>query len=48
MLAHLLVGFGAWLGASTVLGIVVGKMIAAHERSPWVPDARQPSTRRAA
>jgi hypothetical protein len=48
MLAYLLGGFAAWLVASTALGIVVGKIIAAHERTPWVPDARQRSTRRAA
>jgi hypothetical protein len=48
MLAYMLGGFAAWLVASTAFGIFVGNIIAAHERAPWVPDIRQPSTRRVA
>jgi hypothetical protein len=47
MMAYMLGGFAAWLVASTALGIIVGKILAAHE-TPWAPDARKPSTRRAA
>jgi hypothetical protein len=49
MLAHLLAALGIWFGGSVVLGVCVGRLIAANERTtPWAPDAEQHSTRRAA
>jgi len=39
-----------WFAASLVLGIFIGRLIAAHERSstPWAPNARKPTSRRTA
>jgi hypothetical protein len=48
MLAHVLVGFGAWFGASLVLGIVVGKLMAAQDQGPLPHRAKHHSPRKAA
>jgi hypothetical protein len=49
MLANVLAALGIWFGASVVLGIFVGRLIAAHERTrPWAQDAEPPSAREAA
>jgi len=49
MLAHLLAALGIWFGGSVVLGVCVGRLIAANERTtPWAPDARQARPRQAA
>jgi hypothetical protein len=48
-MAHVLMGLALWFVASVVLGIVVGRLIAAHERSSaWGSDRESPGTTRAA
>jgi hypothetical protein len=49
MVTHLLAGFGAWFVAALALGIGLGKLISAHERTaPWSVDVPERSTSRAA
>jgi hypothetical protein len=49
MLTYLLAGLGIWFVAALGLGIVLGKLISAHERSTqWADDVRKPSAPRAA
>ena len=47
-MADVLVGLAAWFGASLVLGIFVGKLMAAQDHAPWASDAKQHSSRKAA
>ena len=49
MLTIVLAGLGAWFVAALVVGVALGKLISAHERSDaWAVDASKPSTPRAA
>lgn len=46
---YLAAGLGVWFVAALGLGVILGKLISAHERSePWAVDATKPSTPRAA
>ncbi len=48
MVGQLLAGLGIWFAGSVVLGLCLGRLMAAHDRStPW-PDARRRSTRHVA
>jgi hypothetical protein len=49
MVTYLLAGLGAWFVAALALGIGLGKLISAHERTePWSVDISKRSTPRAA
>jgi hypothetical protein len=50
-MADVLMGLALWFVASVVLGIVIGRLIAAHERSSastWAADRKSPGVTRAA
>lgn len=49
MVTYLLAGLGAWFVAALALGIGLGKLISAHERTqPWNVDLPTQSSQRAA